>query len=369
MLKPLTIVAAVISPLAVAGILAVGADSHTSPAEPRITRSSPAATAGKQPAATTPRVVATEQIEPGVVRIAGRLGDDQVSGTGFVYDAAKGYIVTNSHVVEGVSAIKVTAGQTQMSARLVAVAPCDDLAVLQVSTLPGAIRALPLGDSATVKTSQHVRAFGFPASLDSTKMSVTEGTVSSAGVAGSPGGDLPNFPSTIQHQAPINPGNSGGPLVDDAGRVIGVNTLGSASTQGQAYAISSDHVKSVLPGLLAGRSKDDVGWSLAPAQDMSFEWRGEDAAAYRQKIADDGLGTSMYVTRVKAGSPAAQAGIQTGDVIRAVEGSSVQSVGDACDIVQSRGAGQTVSISAVNVDRDDNSQPFSALAPMTLKLR
>ena len=80
-----------------------------------------------------------------------------------------------------------------------------------------------------MKTGQHVRAFGFPESLDVTQMSVTEGSVSAAGVAGAPGGDLPDYPSTIQHQAPINPGNSGGPLVDDPGRVVGVNSLSSSS--------------------------------------------------------------------------------------------------------------------------------------------
>jgi serine protease Do len=363
-IKPLTTVAAVIVPLAVAGAIAVTADSKPVPAHRQAQRSAP-----HRAAATPPRSITADQLRGGVVRIVGRWREGEASGTGFVVDAAKGLVVTNAHVVDGLSAMKATVDGVEHPARLVATAPCDDLAVVQVPDLPPGTPSLQLGDSTAVQQGQHVRALGFPASLDSSQLSMTEGSVSAAGVAGSPGGGLPNYPSTIQHQAPINPGNSGGPLVDDAGRVIGVNTLGGTATQGQNYAISSEHLGAVLPGLLAGRSKDEMGWTMEPARDQSFDRQREDAEAFVQGVADAELGDAMYVTEVDAGSAAEQAGVHVGDAITSVEGSTVQSFGDVCDIVQSRGPGQTIAVRAIDVDSDRPERAFTELAPMALTVR
>ena len=366
-IKPLTTVAAVFAPLALAGALAVSADSHDASGAGRQSKSAGGAAPAVPRRPTQPQVVSTDQIQPSVVRIVGRYGSGESYGTGFVVDAEKRLVVTNAHVVAGVSAIKATAGGTQVPARLVATAPCDDLAVLELASLPAGTRALPLADAAGVKASQHVRAFGFPESLDVTQMSVTEGSVSAAGVAGTPGGDLPNYPSTIQHQAPINPGNSGGPLVDDQGRVVGVNSLSSSSTQGQYYAISSTHLKTILPTLVAGKSKDDMGWELTQAKNVSFSWHDDDAQRYRDIVAQEQLGEHMYVVSVRPNSPAAEAGLTPGDLVTAVEDSPVGSFGDICDVIQSRGPGQSVKVSAIAVDSSE-SDPFTPLKPLALKL-
>ena len=181
-IKPLTTVAAVLTPLAIAGVVAVSADGHPANEQPTPSRTQKGSTGPTGPTAPATQDFSTsEQVQAGVVRIVGRNGDGASAGTGFVYDAAKGYIVTNAHVVQDLSAIKVTSGESEVPGRTVATAPCDDLAVVQVLDVPEGMRALPLGDSNAVKTSQHVRAFGFPAGLDMTQMSVTDGNVSAAG--------------------------------------------------------------------------------------------------------------------------------------------------------------------------------------------
>lgn len=307
-----------------------------------------------------------DQVRPSVVSITGRVGDEASGGTGFVIDAKRGLVLTNEHVIAGTSALRARVGDRASSegpARIVAQDPCQDLALIQLTERPEGLRALPLGDSSKVKVGQHVTALGYPASFaepEKQRMVATDGTVSSVDVEASPSASLPNYRSTIQHQAPVNPGNSGGPLVDDDGKVVGVNTLANTlqnerSIQGQYYAITADHVKEVLPALRAGTSTGYLGWSLAPlasvpvaqvfAGDESWSADGRAALGARTEAALRRSGIDgLFVMGSDTGSPAARGDIVFGDLITEVEGASVSSVAEVCDILESKRVGDSITV-------------------------
>lgn len=304
------------------------------------------------------------QVSPSVVEITGKEGDVTVGGSGVVIDSNRGLVLTNAHVVAGLASIQAKVGDntaTQGPARIVGTAPCDDLAVVQLINKPAGLRALPLGTSATVKSGESVTAFGYPASFENPEQQTvvtTTGTVSSPNVPADPAPDLPHYPSTIQHQAPINPGNSGGPLVNQQGQLIGVNTLGNTqqngrNIQGQYYAISIDHIKQVLPNLEAGHSQANVGWDLAPinevdlAQQFGQDPRWNDSTLgqrVQNALSKPPATTGLYVLGSATGSPAEKANIGWGDVMDHIENTPVNTVADVCSIVQSHGAGDTLFI-------------------------
>jgi S1-C subfamily serine protease len=294
-----------------------------------------------------------------VVAISGKEGSSMVGGSGVVVDAARGLVLTNAHVIAGLASITAKVGDdasTQGPARIVATAPCDDVAVIQLVNKPATLHAITLGTSAQVASGQGVTAFGYPASFANPEQQTvvsTTGTVSSPNVPADPSPDLPHYASTIQHQAPINPGNSGGPLVDQQGRLIGINTLGNTqqggrSIQGQYYAISVDHIKQLLPGLEAGTSQADVGWDLVPLnevdlkQEFAQDTRWNDAnlgAQVARAVSAPPVSDGLYVRGAATGSPAEKASLGYGDLIDHIEGTPVKTVSDVCSIVQSHGAG------------------------------
>jgi S1-C subfamily serine protease len=234
-------------------------------------------------------------------------------------------------------------------ARILGQAPCDDLAVLALNPIPTDLHAITMGDSSKARAGQHVTVLGYPSSLqDATqaKVTATEGSVSVADTAAEPDPSLPRYPSLIQHQAPVNPGNSGGPLIDDAARLIGINTLantltsGGRAVQGQYYAITTKHVQEVLPVLESGKNVAYVGWELLPV------------AEYGQEIESSwGLNLprtdGMFVSAADSGSPADHGQVQAGDQFYSIEDTAVNSVADVCGIVQSRSSGQVLRVHGV----------------------
>ena len=298
------------------------------------------------------------KVKPTVVELTGKQGQDTVGGSGVVIDAKRGLVLTNEHVIAGVSALKAKVGDnaaTAGPARVLAQAPCDDLAVVQLVNPPAGLKQVKLGTSASVKSGAPVTVLGYPASFSNPETQTvvsTNGTVSSINVAAEPDPSLPKYPSTIQHQAPVNPGNSGGPLVNAKGELIGINTLGNTqqngrTIQGQYYAISMDRINSLLPNLEAGKSQANVGWSLAPvdqvnltqvfSQDPDFQSARLGTAA-RSYLNRNGI-KGLYVLDSTTGSPAKNAKLFFGDLITSIEGTPVKSVSDVCDIVQSHGPG------------------------------
>ena len=272
-------------------------------------------------------VHAYELVAPAVVHIAGR---GQGSGVIFTPD---GYVLTNSHVIAGSDALKVSLGDGRtLPATLVGDDPETDLAVLR---LPGAgYPAAELGSSARLRVGQMVVAIGNPFGFQS---SVTAGIVSALGrTLRARSGRL--IDSVIQTDAPLNPGNSGGPLVSGTGRVVGVNTAIIAPAQGICFAIGIDTAVDVAQRLMrAGRvrrSRIGLGAETVPI-----------SLRVRRHFALDGESGAMATT-IEPGGPAEAAGLLRGDVILAMDGQPVRGVDDLHRLLTAEriGAPQALSV-------------------------
>jgi serine protease Do len=231
-------------------------------------------------------------------------------GSGIIVDR-RGYILTNNHVVEGVEQIKVAlADQRTFAATLVGRDPFTDLAVIKVEgkNLPVAT----LGDSDRLAIGETVVAIGNPLWIEG-GATVTTGVVSGFGRSTEQDG-LPVLHNLIQTDAAINPGNSGGPLVDLAGRVVGINTAVIASAHGIGFAIPINGAKPIVKVLIAGgriarTSLGLVAVSLTPQ------------LAY---VNDLPIDRGALVRRLEPGGPAARAGLEPGDVITALDSRPVK---------------------------------------------
>jgi 2-alkenal reductase len=260
----------------------------------------------------------------------------QGAGSGFVWDAA-GHVVTNFHVVQGAQKVSVQldAGQP-IEAQVVGGAPEYDLAVVKLARVPANLRPIPLGASRDLKVGQSVIAIGNPFGLQRT---LTTGIVSAL-ERELPTANFREVAGVIQTDAAINPGNSGGPLLDSAGRLIGVNTAirsASGSSAGVGFAIPVDLVNRVVPALIArGR---------APLPGIGINPLRPDIAA-RNGI------TGVVVAEVGAKTPAAEAGLvalnartrELGDVIVAVNGKRVETLSSFVSELDRVGIGNTAEL-------------------------
>jgi S1-C subfamily serine protease len=206
-----------------------------------------------------PEVV--ERVTPSTLFIASLDG----VGSGWVYNADEGLVVTNNHVVAGpTSQFSVRLGEerTDREADLVRAAPCEDLALLKVADTNG-MRTLPLGSQSELKRGQTVIAVGFPASaVNDPNLSTSFTITSTVGTVAIPSSQAPgpgasqdsaeNFADVVQTDAAINGGNSGGPLVNERSELVGVNTFGVETLQNTNYAIGVDRVKEIVPRLQRG---------------------------------------------------------------------------------------------------------------------
>jgi S1-C subfamily serine protease len=235
-------------------------------------------------------------------------------GSGVIIDP-RGYVVTNHHVIDDAEQIKVTLPDERVFvARLVGGDPITDLAVIKIGgpRLPVAV----LGESSRLRVGDPVVAIGNPLWIEGGP-TVTAGVVSGLGrTLEQPG--LPMLHDLIQTDAAINQGNSGGPLVNRAGRVVGINTAVIASAHGIGFAIPVATVRSVLGELLAGRpivrpSLGLVAVSVTPPVAFANDLKVERGA---------------LVTEVDADGPSAGAGIRPGDVVTALGGAPVRSLHD-----------------------------------------
>ncbi len=242
----------------------------------------------------------------------------QGAGSGFVWDN-QGHIVTNNHVVAGARSVMVQldAGKP-IAAKVVGVAPDYDLAVIKLSEVPRDLRPIPLGTSRDLRIGQTVFAIGNPFGLSRT---LTQGLVSAVD-RHLPTSELREIAGAIQTDAAINPGNSGGPLLDSAGRLVGVTTAirgASAQSSGIGLAIPVDMVNRVVPALIARGKAPQLGIGIA-AIDPAI-------------VARAGL-QGVVIDYVAPGTPAATAGFKgvdrqrgiPGDIITAVNGRRVESL-------------------------------------------
>ena len=196
----------------------------------------------------------------------------QGSGTGFVW-SRQGHIVTNFHVIYGADAITVTlADQVEYKAKVVGVDPDHDIAVLQIQAPESALQPVTIGNSQSLRVGQKVLAIGNPFGLDHT---LTTGVVSALGRTIKSMSNR-TIEGVIQTDAAINPGNSGGPLLDSAGRLIGMNTQivsPSGAFAGIGFAVPADTVSRTVPELIKHGKliRPGLGVSLVPDA-MARRW-------------------------------------------------------------------------------------------------
>jgi len=294
-----------------------------------------------------PAVVSITAQGPATPGFFGGAGALQAAGTGMII-SQKGEIVTNNHVIAGATSITVTRyGQTTaLPAHVVGADPADDVALLQIDSPPANLPTVTFGDSTKLQVGDAVIAIGNAEGLSAGTPTVTSGIVSALGRTVTPsdstGGQSETLTDMIQTDAAINPGNSGGPLVDSSAQVIGMNTAVLASggngqpAQNIGFAIPSAKVESLLPELRKGGT---VGTPRAylgvVVEDLTAQLR----AAYGF-VPQSGA----VVVQVVPGSPADAAGLEPGDVIVAVDGSTVSTAQDVTTDIRALPPGRTVHI-------------------------
>lgn len=261
-------------------------------------------------------VNAFERVGPAVVHVVafGADGRPKGQGSGVIF-TPDGYVLTNAHVVAGAARLRAsfTDGRA-LDAALVGEDADTDTAVLRLSGsgLPHA----ELGRSATLRVGQLVVAIGNPLGFQCT---VTAGIVSALGrTLRTRSGRM--LESVIQTDAPLNPGNSGGPLVSGAGRVVGINTATIAPAQGICFAIGIDTAVWVATRLMRDgrvrRSRLGLSGQTVPIDTRVRRFHGLAQAS------------GMLVLEVVGGGPAAEAGVQRGDVVVAFDGEPIGGVDD-----------------------------------------
>jgi protease Do-like 1, chloroplastic len=263
----------------------------------------------------------------------------QGSGSGFIWNK-QGHLVTNFHVVYGATSITVTlADWTEHKAKVVGADPDHDLAVLQIQAPEESLSPVTIGTSHDLRVGQKVLAIGNPFGLDHT---LTTGVVSALGRTIK---SLSNrtIEGVIQTDAAINPGNSGGPLLDSAGRVIGVNTQivsPSGAFAGIGFAVPVNTVNRIVPELIKyGKLiRPGLGVSLVP-----------DAMARRWGV------KGVVIGKVVRGSGAERAGlrgaretvtgrVELGDIIVGIDGKSIETIEDMLDLLEQRKIGDQVMV-------------------------
>ena len=317
-----------------------------------------------EPRAVTPRGTLTEaeqttiaifeQASPSVVNIStiGRRVNPWTrdvtrvprgSGSGFFWDE-RGFIVTNHHVLAGASEAWVRLqDQRNLRASLVGTSPEHDLAVLRILVPFDKTMPIPIGSSKDLRVGQSVFAIGNPFGLDHT---LTTGVISALNrsIAPAPG---QTFDDLIQTDAAVKPGNSGGPLLDSAGRLIGINTAifsPSGASAGIGFAVPVDTINRIVPMLI------DKGRYIRPVIGIGSDNRV--SAMITQNLGVTGL----LILEVKPGFPADKAGLKgssiddagniiPGDIILSVENKSVRDMETLLDILAKYSAGHAIKIS------------------------
>ncbi len=336
------VVGAIVAALVAGGIVAASDDSTTNV----VTSSSPNRTLSGDQLDVSGIL---DKVNPAVVSIHttvpqqsfGPFGGSQSSeaaGTGMIIESS-GVVLTNAHVVEDATAIQVDlADGRSVSATIIGSLSDKDVALLQledVSDLP----TVELGSSADLEVGDEVVTIGNALNLGATP-TVTTGIVSALDRTITV--ENIEFTGLIQTSAPINSGNSGGPLVDATGKVIGVNSALAEGSQNVGFALAIDDVKVSIDAIKAGETDSSAG-------------SGSDQTATNRAV----LGVSVrdgengaLVAEVTSGGPAAEAGIEAGDEITAVDGTEIGSASELVEELADRSPGDEIE---VTYERDGSS--------------
>jgi S1-C subfamily serine protease len=292
-------------------------------------------------------ISAVAQVAPAVVTIqadvGSALGEATGSGSGFIFDA-NGFILTNKHVVEDATRLTVVLNDgREFEGTVYGIDTLTDLAIVKIDAtdLPFA----PIGSSAALEPGQLAIAIGNP--LGAYENTVTTGVVSGIGreirASNALQASSDVLRNLIQTDAAINPGNSGGPLVNSAGQVIGVNTAVSEEAQGLGFSIPIDVAKPIMDQAVAG-------------EDLARPWIGIYYTSLTPELAEEAgvdvdTGALIAATdgteAVFPGSPAEAAGLQSGDVIVALDGTPITADSDLSMLILPYGAGDTITLSVL----------------------
>ena len=259
------------------------------------------------------------------------------TGSGFIV-SADGRLVTNAHVVSGSDTVEVKLkdGRT-FEGKVVGIDPVTDVAAVKInaSNLP----SVQLGKSSTLLPGQWAIAIGNPFGLDNT---VTAGIISALDRSSSQVGVPEKRVNFIQTDAAINPGNSGGPLLNDRGEVIGINTAIRADAQRLGFAIPIETARRVVEQLFSkGRVEHPfLGIQMVDLTPTIKDEINKDQETQVKVSQDQGV----YVARVLDNSPAAQGGMQQGDVIQKINGAQVKTASDVQAQVESSSIGTPLEV-------------------------
>jgi S1-C subfamily serine protease len=271
----------------------------------------------------------------------GQEESDVQTGTGIVWDAA-GHVITNYHVIKGTDefAAHLASGES-VPVRVIGTAPNYDIAVLQLERTQTPPRPIAIGNSADLQVGQSAFAIGNPYGLEQT---MTAGIISALRRT-MPTAEGHEISGGIQTDAPLNPGNSGGPLLDSAGRLIGVTSMiisGSGASAGVGIAIPVDVVNRVAAQLISTGHVPTPGIGISAATETIAAKAGIDG---------------VIVLRVRPDSPAANAGLKgvspsgdVGDVITEANGQPIHDIADLTSIFEEAGVGKTVKLTVSNGD-------------------
>jgi putative serine protease PepD len=259
-------------------------------------------------------------------------GTQQAQGSGFVYDE-QGHVITNQHVVAGAESVEVTFWDGESySATVVGSDPSTDIAVLDVEAPASVLEPLELADSSQLEVGEAVVAIGSPFGLEQT---VTTGIVSALDRQITAPNDFA-IDDAIQTDAAINQGNSGGPLLDLNGKVVGVNSQiesESGGNDGVGFAVPSNTVGKIADALIDDGAVEHAYLGVA-TQDVEGS-------------------TGAAISEVRTGTPAAEAGLKTGDVVTEIDGASVATADELRQLIDAKRPGDKA---VLTVRRDGDTQ-------------
>jgi S1-C subfamily serine protease len=272
------------------------------------------------------------------------------TGTGVVWDN-DGHIVTNFHVIEGADRARVAHGDKVWEARLVGALADKDVAVLKIDAPGKTLRPVAVGSSHDLQVGQKVFAIGNPFGLDQT---LTTGVISGLGreIKARTGRVIQDV---IQTDAAINPGNSGGPLLDSAGRMIGVNTAifsPSGAYAGIGFAIPVDTVNRIVPQIIRHGRVIRPGFGIIIFPDQILQHYGMEGVLVRE-VQPGGAAEAagMQPTRLnEIGEP------ELGDIIVAIDGTEIQNSEDLFRVLDEHKVGDTVKVDVLREAQTANAR-------------
>ena len=309
-----------------------------------------------------------EQVSPSVVSIVtesqASLGfrsyTQEGAGTGIIV-SKDGYVLTNRHVVNGVTSVQVVLadGTTYEDVEVVGSDPVNDLAFLKIKGADD-LKPAVMGDSSKVEVGQKVIAIGN--ALGQYQTSVTSGIISGLGrpiVAGNDGSSAESLSNLLQTDAAINPGNSGGPLVNLSGEVIGINTAVDQDAQGIGFAIPINDAKGLIKSVT---KKGTLSRAFLGVSHIAVT---ADVAKYYKLSIDHGA----YLVNddapvVTSGSPAEKAGLKAGDIITKIDGKQLNATYPLLSAISQYQPGDKVSLTYVRDGKESTVEVTLAEFPV-----